>query len=337
MKLSQIILSVMSALKIHPSDYCDIETTDGFGALVLKDRSLMTLVRYDGLLSTISPATFSQMIHHIESSLNSIMSKNGYQIGCVFRKDLDAHSTLNKVEVQQKITAKKLNLDIDDLIDENIELYQNTVYDEEVYFALITSPIVLDEIELEMMADLSDKYNYPKMGNAQNLAAPIDVLRAKHTAFVGKALGYKDYKTPASWSYDANLDDLSHILPPSLPRQIMSNGINVYGVKEGLPKNTISVGGRLYSAYVMDIGPNQPLIFNNVFAAFNQISSKDSSNNNRSMPFSICFLISSDGFVGTGLKQMLSVLLARVPKDSNANLHAAFNQLKFLKKLNSPS
>ena len=374
-------------MKIKVTDYCDIETTDDYSTIVLKDRSMMTFVRYDGLLSVIDQPIFDSMIDHVEKQLNGLMSQNGYKIGCLFRRDLESNTVLRKIREQQKNTAFNLNLSMDDLIDENIDLYENTVYGEEVYFCLITQPNVLDKVDFETEAQRTSKYIAPLMRDSQNLVATIEALRAKHISFVEKFvaafsiesfytkiqivnviealsfirrqvapdrtspdwtpsialgaanaeyLGMPQYHTPVRWSYTDDSDDISYILPPPIPRQIMTSSINVYGVKEGLPKNTISVGGRLYTSFVMDIAPNQPTIFNNLFAAFNQSfsesASKESGGQRRSMPYSVCFMISSDGMAGTSIKQMLSMFLAKIPKATNMNVRLAFDQINDLKR-----
>lgn len=391
MKIAKIIynlfLGALSAMKLNPSDYCDIETTDDYSTLVLKDRSMMTFVRYDGLLSTIDDQIFMQMVDHIDKQLTGLMSENGYKIGCIFRRDLEANSQLQKVRLLKKQTAKTLDLSMDDLIDEDINLYSNSVYGEEIYFCLITEPRVLEDIDLQVENEQRSKQVGPLMRDCQNLLTPVEVLRAKHISFVEKFvaafsveafytklevisvldaisfirhqvapdrtsdnwlpsiplgtanaeyLGIPNYHTPVRWSYTADPDDISYILPPPIPRQIMTSSINVYGVKEGLPKNTISVGGRLYSAFVMDIPPNQPIIFNGLFGSFNQSysesASEEAGGNRRSMPYSVCYMISSDGMAGTSIKQMLTMFLAKVPKDTNMNVKAAFEQLNFLKR-----
>ena len=154
MKIANIIynlfLGALSAMKLNPSDYCDIETTDDYSTLVLKDRSMMTFVRYDGLLSTIDDQIFIQMVDHIDKQLTGLMSQNGYKIGCVFRRDLEANSQLQKVRMLKKQTAKTLDLSMDDLIDEDTNLYSNSVYGEEIYFCLITEPRVLEDIDLQV-------------------------------------------------------------------------------------------------------------------------------------------------------------------------------------------
>lgn len=405
--LSNILLNISSAMKMHTSDYCDIETIDGYQTIVLKNRSMMTLVRYDGLLSTISYGTFNDMLDNVSNEINNMMKKNGHRIGCVFRKDLDAQSSLERVRRTKIATANKLKLDLIDLIEEDVAIYRDAVYDEEVYFALITQPSVLDKVEIQTMSEEFAAYNAPAMTTSQNLLAPIEVLRSKHSTFVEKFIaafsgdgfytkmevvnvldalsfirhqvnpdrsskdwkpavaldediaealglrggmsvqdmrssvstdievavnqGKRSFSTPMHWPTNSNLDDLSHILPPSLSHQIMSANIDVLGAKEGLPANTIACGGRLYSSCVMSIAPSQPTMFNALFSAFNQSASKDAKGRSRSMPYSVCFFITGDGMAGTLVKNLLKDIMARIPPSSNENMRAAYKQLTYLK------
>lgn len=374
----------MSAAKMNSNDYCDIETIDGGSTIVFKNRSMMTLIRYDGLLSTIEPQVFVDMVETMSSEIRQLMrDKTGYKIGCVFRKDLDSQSSLRRVEAIQKQTTRHINLNLDDLIEENIDIYRKSVYDEEVYFALITQPSVLDKVEQESSEEQRAGLNAPAMKNAQNLMAPIEVLRAKHSSFVEKfmstlahdefyveaevinvlsalavirhqvipdlsdknwlptvalgsdvadKLGVPNYVTPLRWPTDEDMDDLSYLLPPPIPKQIMSNSIHVLGAKDGLPPYTVAVGGRLFSSVVMNIPPSQPAIFDSLFNAFNQSSSVDNRGVQRTMPWSITYMISGDGLADSNVKMLLKDIIATVPPSSNENMRAAYNQLAYLKK-----
>lgn len=383
-KLNSIILNVLSAAKMNSEDYCEIETVDGGSTIVFKNRAMMTLIRYDGLLSTIGEEVFIEMIDTISDEIKGLMrDKTGYRIGCVFRKDLDAQSSLRRVEAIQKQTTRNVNLDLDDLIEENIDIYRNSVYDEEVYFALITQPSILDKVEQESADEQRAGYNAPAMKTAQNMMAPIEVLRAKHSSFVEKflstlshddfyvkaevinvlsglaairhqvvpdlsdkswlpsvalgtdvadKLGIPSYRTPLRWPTSDNKDDLSYLLPPPLPKQIMSNSVHVLGPKDGVPPYTIATGGRLFSTVLMNIPPSQPDVFDSLFNAFNQSSSVDNRGVQRTMPWSITYMITGDGMADSNLKMLLKDIIATVPPSTNENMRAAYNQLAYLKK-----
>lgn len=185
-KINSIILNVLSAAKMNTNDYCDIETIDDNTTIVFKNRSMMTLIRYDGLLSTIDEDVFHDMVESMAAEIRGLMRSNGYKIGCVFRKDLDAQSSLRDVEAIQKQVTAGINLNFDDLIEENIDIYRDSVYDEEVYFALITQPSALDKIEIDTGIEQRAALNTPALPTSQDIMAPLEALRAKHTSFVEK-------------------------------------------------------------------------------------------------------------------------------------------------------
>lgn len=384
MRLEPIILSIMSSLKAHSSDYCDIQTVDGYQNIIFKNGSMMTLVEYNGMLSTVSRDTFRTMINDVSNQLQNLMGNSGYKIACVFRKDLDAFSSLVAVEKNQKITARKIGLDLDDLIEENIELYRNAVYDESVIFGLITDQSALDEVERqEIKYAAKNKIPRPPIKNAQNIFAINEMLRPKHNNFVEKfissftnddyyvsiqriniikalglirhqvqpdssqknwkasvaisetyarAEGMYDYRTPMMFPENDNEADMSHALPPELARQILSKPIEVLGAKEGMPPNTVRLDGRLYTYVLMDIPPNTPAIFNELFDSFNQTGFTDNRGVKRTMPWCISYLITGDGLAGSMAKKAFKDILALVPPSTNGNIQAAYNQLAFYKK-----
>lgn len=188
-KFTSILLSAFSTFKLHPEDYCDIETIDGPYNIVFANGSIMTFIKYEGLTSVISVSEFDVMIDSLTRETNSFFLNSGHKIACVFRKDLDTYHLLEKTEQLQKATAHRLKLDVGDLIDENISLYEKGVYNEETWFALITQPSVLDKIEMTAVMEEREKFNYPALKHSQNVINQLDILRAKHNTFVDKFFG----------------------------------------------------------------------------------------------------------------------------------------------------
>lgn len=382
------ILSILSMLKVSNEDYCDIETIDSGSNIVLKDGSLMTFFKYEGMMSLMTPNEFFHYVDYISGQIGNFMSKPGYKIGVLFRKDLDSYTLLEKTEAIQKSVANRVGLNLEDLIEENIEIYKNGVYNEEVWFVAITKPTTLDKIEAEVVAQEMTSFHTPAIKNAQNIFTPLDVLRAKHQTFVSKFaaclsnktyqtkatvvnvlealnfirrqfvpnytskkwmpsvvvgkdtasfLGFKNYRTPITWPINKNPHDLSHLIPPNISRQIMGgHSINVFGDKERLPQHTVSIGDRLYCGVMMDIAPNQPSIFNELFAAFNKNVTEDLSGRKVAMPWSISFMLSSDGMAGIQIKKVLSSFMKSIGPYHNKNLAYAVEQLEYLRRNNTP-
>lgn len=384
--VQNIVLSILHALKANVEDYCDLETTDGPTELVFKNGGMMTLIRYDGLLSMITRDIFDGMNDRLTEEMAPFLNKSGHKVCMMFRRDLDANSSLQTINQLQKQTCERLNLDLGYLIDENTEIYEKYIYDEECYIALITLPSVLDKVERENHEEYLKSFIAPAMKDAQNLSAPIPTLRARHSSFVEKfittinnkdfyvkavkvnildalavvrhqvapntsdrrwrpavALGAANarelgikYRTPLRWPTTSNSHDFSHMLPPSLPEQIMFNNINILGPKEGLPPNTIATDGRLYATTMMNIPPTQPAVFEALFNSFNESSSKDSMGRIRSMPYSICFMLTGDGYAGHAVKKAFMQFLSKVPPSTNENLKAATSQLLEYKRADVP-
>lgn len=386
MAIKQILLSIMSSLKMHSSDYCDLETVSGFETLVFKDGTMLSILRYNGMLSQVSGSNFVKMIDQMADHLNNIMLNSGYKIVCVFRKDLDAFSSLAQIEATKKLTVDKLQLDLKDIIEESIEAARSNVYDEEVYFGLMTNMKALDAVEIEGLKNKkpSDDFDAPKLSTAQNLFHTVNILHSKHNEFVERFMGafrggdfyvsmekvnavkalslirhqaqpnssprdwtpciaisadamraqanIDDYHTPIMFPATDDLDDMSYLMPPELPRQLLSQTIEVLGASENLPPNTIKCDGRLYASVFMDIPPTTPSMFNDIFSAFNNTAFYDTRGRIRTMPWSLTYVITGDGMAGSVMKRAFKDVVGLAPPMTNANLQAAYNQLSWLKK-----
>lgn len=112
--IQSVIISALGALKTHNEDYCDIETIDSGNNIVFKNGSMMTLFKYEGLMSLITADEFFDLIEFVSQELNSLMQKPGYKIACIFRKDLDSYPLVEQSEKVQKSTAAKIGLDLNE-------------------------------------------------------------------------------------------------------------------------------------------------------------------------------------------------------------------------------
>lgn len=371
---------------MHSSDYCDLETVSGFETLVFKDGTMLSILRYNGMLSQVSGTNFVKMIDQMAEHLNNIMLNSGYKIVCVFRKDLDAFSSLAHIEATKKMTVDKLQLDLKDIIEESIEAARSNVYDEEVYFGLMTNMKSLDAVEIEGLKNKKPPagFDAPKLTTAQNLFHTVNILHSKHNEFVERFMGafrggdfyvsiekvnavkalslirhqaqpnssprdwtpciaisadamraqagIDEYHTPVTFPANDDLDDMSYLMPPELPRQLLSQTIEVLGASENLPPNTVKCDGRLYASVFMDIPPTTPSMFNDIFSAFNNTAFYDTRGRVRTMPWSLTYVITGDGMAGSVMKRAFKDVVGLAPPMTNANLQAAYNQLSWLKK-----
>lgn len=191
-RVEAILLNIFSSLKINVSDYCDIQTVDGNTNIVLNNGALMTIIEYEGVKTIIGYDVFYNHVEHLTSQLGVYLSKSGYQLGFVFRKDLAASSNLHQIAELKKRAAKDLQLDLAYIVDEEVETYSKFVYDETNYIVLISHPQILDKSEIEL--DIKNKtklfknYDVPAFADSQDILLLNSYLKPYHSTFVQATL-----------------------------------------------------------------------------------------------------------------------------------------------------
>ena len=202
-KLDVIIMNLLKAFDSQITNLCDIETIDGhFSApdksvLVYKDGSCASIFRFNGIANVIGSSDYEMIIEQLTRTLEPFFKNRGHQLQVVFRKDLDASDSLDLVSSIQKHTARTLQLDIEDLIEESRDKYKTFVYEEDCYFVLISRTALLDRTEVRMDNELKNKIRkeiqLPSMKKAQNILRPVSYLYDRHLSFVEKV--FDDLKT----------------------------------------------------------------------------------------------------------------------------------------------
>ena len=213
-KLDVIIMNLLKAFDSQITNLCDIETIDGhFSApeksvMVYKDGSCASIFRFNGIANVIGSTDYEDIIEQLTRTLEPFFKNRGHQLQVVFRKDLDASDSLDLVSAIQKHTAKTLQLDIEDLIEESRDKYKAFVYEEDCYFVLISRTALLDRTEVRMDNELKNKIRkeiqLPSMKKAQNILRPVSYLYDRHLSFVEKV--FDDLKTSSIACFVEKLD-----------------------------------------------------------------------------------------------------------------------------------
>ncbi|UXI68330.1 type IV secretion protein DotO [Tahibacter amnicola] len=370
-KLEAVLLHVIGKLKTSIRDYCDLETIDGGRCLVANDGSLASIIQFHGTKSVLGRDQYTRLIQLMETSLSVYFANRGHQLQVVFRRDLDARTTLEGIALQQRQSADRVGLSVHDLIDENVQKYSAYVYDEDCWLVCWTRPALLDPVEHRLSRDAVNDFrkasNWPAMANGQNLLRPIAQLRDRHLAFVTKVcddLGTPEFgcsaellsveaalrsirycaypditnpdwtpaipgtKIPFRWKTNEDMADLSEVLYPSLPDQIMVAGAEIGQAKKGslLPDPcTIRVGSRVYAPLVVAIPPREPEFFNDLFHALNRAETVERGVT-RAVPYCISFMLEGDGMSVMMFKSIFSNILA-FTSESNRNINLATREL----------
>jgi len=204
--------------------------------------------------------------------------------------------------------------------------------------------------------------NWPAAAEAQNLLRPISYLRDRHTSFVTKIsddlsspefgcsieildveealrvvrrsvypdLVTEDWKVaipgtkiPFRWKSNNDMEDMSELLYPPLPSQIMTATAEVgKNGNENLPdSNTVRVGSRVYAPLIISVPPREPQYFNNLFNSLNRVETLENGNI-RALPYTISFMLESDGMSVMTFRAIFASLLS-ITSEQNRNINLA--------------
>ncbi len=222
------------------------------------------------------------------------------------------------------------------------------------------------KIATQVTNEFRRESNWPAASNAQNLLRPISFLRDRHLSYVSKVTDdlsspefgcsvellavedalravrrstYPDLTTdewkaaipgtsiPFRWKNNNDHADMSEVLYPSIPRQIMTATAEI-GKKdsETLPdSNTVRVGNRVYAPLIIAIPPRDPQYFNTLFNSLNRAETRENGVT-RALPYSISFMLESDGMSVMTFKSIFASLLA-ITSEQNRNINLATQAL----------
>ena len=288
--IDAILAWFSTELKQTVESYCDLETADDSHTLVARDGSLLSVVRIYGVTRLIGQSEFDQIHQGLTQSLQATLKRAGHVVQVYFVYDREAvKPEIEDILAPARATAKRLNLDLDDLFDERINYISKFCAHEALYFVLWTRPYSLNKEQLKRAN--KDKLNFirtnkiPPFKNGQNLIAAIPDLRETHASFVRsvvtdlnalnvysvlldvhKAVYAMRYNTDPEFTakdWGAVLPgdkipvhmarpqagELSGLMYPPLARQIFPRDAMVHDLR------TIRVGGRLYTPIFIDLFP----------------------------------------------------------------------------------
>ena len=155
--LDSFFIWLNSELKQNLADYSDLETAQDEYAMVAKDGSLLSVIRIDGYKSLINTEAFYQKISNpLSSGLDQFMSKSGHMMQIWFSIDPTKSETLVRQALEPSYqTAKRLHLDLEEILDERVKHISARANFEECYLVLWTRPSSL--VKNERKQEVKDK------------------------------------------------------------------------------------------------------------------------------------------------------------------------------------
>lgn len=351
-----IFLSWMSSglLKQTNESYCEIQTADSPTVLVANDGSLISILRIDGVKALIGVEEFERIQAGLLQGLQATMKRTGHAIQVFFNYDKgEVGEDISNIFKSARETAKRLDLDLEDLFKERINYLSGYCAHEDVFIVLWTRPTLLtNEQQQRAIKDkmkVIKQQNIPPFRFTQNIIAAIPDLRDVHDSFVRSIVNdfnmygivssilnvheavYEMRRsvdsdfTDRSWQPLLPGDkitikepkklsgDISDILWPSLSRQLMPRDA------VNLDLRTVRIGDRIYSCVFIDLFPKEIQRFVDLLA--------------RTMPtyipWRISFFIESNGLTALKFKSALTGILSWTSAQ-NRLINDSVNLLKYI-------
>lgn len=350
--IDSILAWFSTELKQTVESYCDLETADDTTTLVARDGSLISVIRVFGVTRLIGQEEFDSIHYGISQSLQATLKRPGHAVQVYFSYDRESvKPEIEDILSPARATAKRLNLDLEDLFNERVNYISRFCAHEELYFVLWTRPFSLSKEQQKRAR--SDKLGFirekkiPPFKNGQNLIATIPDLREAHASFVRSLvtdltalnvycalLEVHDAVYAMRYSADPEFTatDWRAVLPgdkipihetkpvagemaglvyPPLARQIFPRDANILDLR------TIRVGDRIYTPLFIDLFPQEIKPFINLFSR--TLPTR--------VPWRMSFLIQSGGLAILKFKATMAAILS-FTSAQNALVHDAAKMLR---------
>ena len=324
-----------SLLKQNLADYSDLETAQDDYSLVAKDGSLLSIIKIDGFKSLINITSFYNKISEpFNSALDPFLSKKGHMIQVWFNINPNKSEELVRNALNPSFeTAKRLNLDLEEILEERVKNISHRTNFEECFLVLWSRPslLVKNELKQEKNRKLEMKKGMKTpVVYAQDPFAGNGLLYNAHASFVDNIeqnldnIGLSCKKVPvheAVREIRKSIDDeyTGNDWSPFLP------GDHIYpNVRRELPKaqywdvvwpklswqicprdteiindKLIQIGTQIYASGYVDLLPKDVQPFAQLFG-----------NLGGKFPWRISFLIEGDGLAAVASRSLFASILA---------------------------
>lgn len=189
--LDSFFIWLNSVLKQNLSDYIDLETAQDGVSLVAKDGSLLSIIQIDGYKSLINTdAYFDKISAPIGSGIESFFLKPGHAMQIWFSIDPTKSRRIVRDALEPSYqTIKKLNLELEEILDERVNLISQKANYEECYLVLWTRPSALVKHEIKQEVARKKKVRLGQMAPTkpiqnQDPFAANGLLENQHLSYV---------------------------------------------------------------------------------------------------------------------------------------------------------
>ena len=359
--IDTLLAALSGRLKQNLSDYVDLETAEDMFTLVAVDGSLLSVIKVDGVRGIVGASNFEEDIRRpLNSTLGSYLDSKSHSLQMWFSVDGERiQDELRYILGNAFESARALNLDAVDILEERIKNLSRFCAVEECYMVLWTQPAALTNAEKKIDQKKKKKlkedldlpaHKSPKYG--QDLLLTLDGLKDRHNSFVGiveqdlSSLGINAKKVNVRKALAAvrrsidpqfTSEDWSPRLPgdkvlPSAYRQWRKKGED-WDLQwprlgwqvcprdaETIDASTVVVGDKVYAPIFMHLAPKEIKRFESLFGRL--INQDD-------IPWRMSFMIGGDGMSALTWKK-ITVSLLKMTSIDNKMIAQGIDELKAL-------
>lgn len=345
---------VSSLIKQNVFSYCDLETADSSDVLVTKDGALLSIIKLHGYKRFVGANEFAFLSERLSEILQPAFSAEGHFLQFFFSYEPETvRDSIQKAMIAARRTAKRLELQIDDIFESRVDRLEQFCADESVFIVIWTLPSVLEKTHLKNAEKLhrtalkgapsrhlkgaQNVFNVlPEMRNIheslaktlledlQHVGYHVELLEA-HVALNEVRRTIDPQVTDETWQPFLPGDripvrmstsatrDVYNILWPPLDSQLIPREA------ENISLKIAQIGDRIYAPIFIELFPKDIKPFYELLRRLLQSS----------MPWRISFFIGSNGIEITKSKAWLAQFLT-FSSHYNKLLMDAHRMLKFM-------
>lgn len=187
--LENLTLGILGLFGRTTDNYVDLETFHSKQILSAKDGSMCTLIHWNGTLRMVGEPEYAQIIDSLGTRLGPALAKPGHQIQIVFTSEGEESNPESALGVHfrsMRVAAKKLHLDVEDILKDRYKRLSELCIYEECYIAIWTYPeaISQDDRKQAIQDRREARKGMPLAMEAQDTHSVIEQLFDTHQSFV---------------------------------------------------------------------------------------------------------------------------------------------------------
>ena len=167
--------------------HTDLETADSKTVLVTNAGSLVSIIEVAGVIGIVGEDEFKRILDQVFQSINSALKDVGHTVTIHFSYNQDqVFEAIEENYVGARKTAKKIQLSLDDVLNERVSFMSNYCSAEKAYITITTDINILTREQQKVANKDRDEANkdLPAFKSTQSIANAIPALRDLHEAFV---------------------------------------------------------------------------------------------------------------------------------------------------------